>query len=320
MGGSASSGSPVLVTGLPRSGTSWVGKMLEASGAVTYVNEPLNPDHPPGHSPGVLAQSPEHQFQYICRDNEQLWAPAFTKTIALRYGVGAELRRNRAPYDLARMAKYVVSFNAGRLRGRRPLIDDPFATFSTRWLVERMGVRALVLVRNPIALVGSWRRFGWSFQPHELLEQPLLIRDLVPDPEPLRALERSDDHVAKIAELWRVAYAAIDQIRGMPGIVIRTYEELVSDPMTKFEELYDAFDLPWTAKASGEIRAATTATGDAERGFAWSLKGGLSRTAYRPMDSKQALTSHVGRITEEDTQRVREITGAVADRFFPPSL
>jgi hypothetical protein len=31
-----------------------VGKMLEASGALVYVNEPLNPQHPPGRSPGVL--------------------------------------------------------------------------------------------------------------------------------------------------------------------------------------------------------------------------------------------------------------------------
>ena len=39
--------SPILVTGLPRSGTSWVGKMLAASGELVYVNEPLNPQHPP---------------------------------------------------------------------------------------------------------------------------------------------------------------------------------------------------------------------------------------------------------------------------------
>jgi hypothetical protein len=28
--------------------------MLEASGALVYVNEPLNPQYPPGRSPGVL--------------------------------------------------------------------------------------------------------------------------------------------------------------------------------------------------------------------------------------------------------------------------
>jgi hypothetical protein len=36
-------GGPILVTGMPRTATSWVGKMLEAGGALVYVSEPLNP-------------------------------------------------------------------------------------------------------------------------------------------------------------------------------------------------------------------------------------------------------------------------------------
>src|SRR5690606_37762519 len=117
---------PVLVTGLPRSGTSWVGKMLAAGGGLVYVNEPLNPQRPPGRSPGVLDATVTHRFQYICRDNEHEWLRAFTDTVALRYRFRAELRRNRAPSDLARMIKYGSAFTVGRLTGRRALLDDPF--------------------------------------------------------------------------------------------------------------------------------------------------------------------------------------------------
>jgi len=53
---------PIVVTGMARSGTSWVGKLLQASGELTYVNEPLNPDHPPGRSPGVLDASVEQGY------------------------------------------------------------------------------------------------------------------------------------------------------------------------------------------------------------------------------------------------------------------
>ena len=75
MGAAQDRPGPLLVTGLPRTGTSWVGKMLELSNAVVYVNEPLNPQHPPGHSPGVLDARVTHRFQYICADNEQDWLP-----------------------------------------------------------------------------------------------------------------------------------------------------------------------------------------------------------------------------------------------------
>lgn len=51
----ASGQEPVVVTGIPRSGTSWVGKMLQASGELTYINEPLNPRIPLGVRPGSCA-------------------------------------------------------------------------------------------------------------------------------------------------------------------------------------------------------------------------------------------------------------------------
>jgi hypothetical protein len=307
------------VTGLPRSGTSWVGKMLECSGAVTYVNEPLNPEHPPGRSPGVLAVEPDHVFQYICADNDTDWLPAFHDTVALRYGVTAELRRNRGAYDLARLAKYSSAFAWGRAKGRRALIDDPFAVFSTRWFAERVGVRALVLVRDPVALVGSWRRLGWTFRPRELLDQPLLMRDLIGDAQPLRDVADSPDDLAKIATLWRATYAAIDGIRDVPGVHIRCYEDLVRNPQAEFRALYDALDLPWTEAARSGIEAATTKPGDSRKGFAWTWRGGPSRTAFRPMDAQTALAAHVGRMSEEDAARVRDITSDVARRFYPPA-
>jgi hypothetical protein len=117
---------PLLVTGMPRTATSWVGKMLEASGALVYVNEPLNPQHPPGRSPGVLLADVEHAFQYISEENERVWLPAFQDTVRLRFHPLAELRRNHRPYDVARTIKYAAGFGLGRLRGapgpaRRPL-------------------------------------------------------------------------------------------------------------------------------------------------------------------------------------------------------
>ena len=88
---SADGGAPLLVTGMPRTATSWVGKMLEASGALVYVNEPLNPQHPPGRSPGVLRADVSHAFQYISEENERVWLPAFRDTVRLRFHPLAEL-------------------------------------------------------------------------------------------------------------------------------------------------------------------------------------------------------------------------------------
>lgn len=242
---------PILVTGLPRSGTSWVGKMLEASGRVVYVNEPLNPQHPPGRTPGVLNADVTHQFQYICADNEDDFAPGFRKTIALQYGLAAELRRNRGLYDLGRLAKYATTFTLGRLRHRRAMLDDPYAVLSVRWFVEKLGARVVVLVRDPVALVGSWRQLGWRAHLDELLTQPLLMRDLLRNRErELRSAAESGDELAKAAVLWRVVHEIIEtRYRDLPGVTIARYEDLAREPVNGFAGLYRFFGLEFADRA-----------------------------------------------------------------------
>ncbi|MGH3601951.1 MAG: sulfotransferase [Pseudonocardiaceae bacterium] len=311
---------PMLVTGLPRTGTSWVGKMLELSNAVVYVNEPLNPQHPPGHSPGVLDARVTHRFQYICADNEQDWLPAFRRTAALRYGLRAELRRNRSAYDLARMVKYLTAFRTGRAAGRRALFDDPFAVLSAAWFTERLDAAGVVLIRDPVALVGSWRRLGWTVYFHELLEQPLLMRDLLgPYDERMRALVGSEDDVAKIALLWCAVYDALGRLCAEnPALHLVQYESLATDPVSQFQQLYAVFGLPWDERIRSALVAATTGTGDVTNSHRWTLRGGVSRTAYRPMDSKASLGSYRDRLTAEEIDRVQDLTADVATRLRLP--
>jgi len=309
---------PLLVTGLPRTGTSWVGKMLEASGEVVYVNEPLNPRHPPGHSPGVLNGPVTSRFQYICPDNEQPWIRAFGDTVRLRYRFGPELRRNHGPYDLARMVKYGSAFTIGRLRGRRALLDDPFAVLSSAWLAERIGCRGVVLVRDPVSFVGSWRKLGWTAHLHELLEQPLLVRDLLgPYADDMRALSDSDDWLAKNALLWRLTYDVVDRWRGtVPGLEVWRYEDIARDPENRFRDLYAALGLTWSEGARARIAAATSAGRVEGQAHAWSLRGGPSRTAFRPMDSRAGLDTFRDRLTAEEIARVRELTSDVSARYY----
>jgi hypothetical protein len=104
--------------------------------------------------------------------------------VRLRYHVGAELRRNRSSYDLARMARYATSLLLGRVLGRRVLVDDPYAMLASEWLADRVGCR-VVVVRDPAAIAASWKRLGWTTDLGELLHQPALMRDWL---EPYRGL------------------------------------------------------------------------------------------------------------------------------------
>jgi Sulfotransferase family len=311
---------PVVVTGMARAGTSWVGKLLLASGELTYINEPLNPDHPPGRSPGVLDAAVERHYQYISQESEDGWLGPFAETLALRYHVGAELRQNRSPYDLARMVRYAVSFLGGRLRGRRALLDDPYALLASGWLAERFGCRVVVVARDPAAMVASWKRLGWTTHLGELLDQPALMRDWL---EPFRAeLEAvaatPDDLPGRVGTLWRLLYlVAAEYERRHPGVRIVRYEDLVADPLGSFAELYAWLGLRFDERARRAVVRSTTGSAQ-RRAHRWSLsRGGLSKTGYRPMDSRANLVAWRRQLGAEELARVRALTADVADRWYP---
>jgi Sulfotransferase family len=322
---SAARGGPILVTGMPRTATSWVGKMLEASGALVYVNEPMNPQHPPGRSPGVLRADVDHAFQYISEDNERDWLPAFRDTVRLRFHPLAELRRNHRPYDLARTVKYTAGFAVGRLRGRRALLDDPYAVFAAPWLARRVGCRVVVTVRDPVATVSSWRRLGWTPRLAELLAQPALVRDrlarFTPDLE--AAVAGDDDRADGIGQaslLWRVIYGTVAGYRDeVPGLEVVRHEDLSADPVPAFAALYDRLELPFGPGAEQAIRAATSA-GSGGGAMRWSVSsGGVSKTAARRLDSRANLQVWRERLTDDEVARIRDLTADVACSFgYPP--
>src|SRR6185437_15144799 len=45
---------PILLTGMHRSGGSWVAEISEAAGGAVHVDDAFNPHHPRGLTPGIL--------------------------------------------------------------------------------------------------------------------------------------------------------------------------------------------------------------------------------------------------------------------------
>ena len=99
---------------------------------------------------------------------------------------------------------------------------------------------------------------------------------------------------------------------------VPVYGDLILSPMDGFSDLYGRFGLTWSDDAARRVREATTEKAGAEQGsHRWSLRGGLSRTAYRPMGASTALSTYRSRLTEAEVERVRELTAEVAARVLP---
>jgi hypothetical protein len=300
--------SPILVTGAHRTGTTWVGKMLAASGEAGYISEPLNVLH----RPGVLSAPVQRWYTYICAENEAEFLPGLRQTLAFQYHPWAEVRSLRSRKDVLRMGRDWNIFLRGRLSRQRPLLKDPFAVFSAPWFAERLDCRVVITVRHPAAFASSLKRLDWPFDFQDLLDQPLLMRDwLGPfEADMRRLLETPGDIVAQGSLLWRMVYAVVDQMRrSHPQFIVVRHEDLSIDPVAGYRKLYDALGLTFTPQAQEAIIAASSSENPKEVS---------SKTAFDVrVDSRANLQNWKRRLQPEELERIYELTQDVVGLYYP---
>jgi len=297
---------PILVTGGHRTGTTWVGRMLTASGETAYISEPLNVLH----RPGVMRAPVQRWYTYICPDNEADYLPALRQTLACHYQLGAELASLRSRKDLMRMGRDWATFLKGRVFHLRPLLKDPFALFSIPWFAERLGCQVVITVRHPAAFASSLMRYKWVFQLEDLLAQPMLMRDwLEPYREEMEAMP-TGDVIGRASLLWKMAYRTVYDLRLKdPEYQVVRHEDLSLDPIQGFRHLYAALGLQFTRQAQRAVQASSSSENPKE----------LSASAVHAfqLDSRANLYNWKRRLSVEEIQRVRQITGEVAACYYP---
>jgi hypothetical protein len=299
-------GRPILVTGSPRSGTTWVGEMLAAAPGVVHFFEPFSV---------ASRRSPCYPrfttwFTHVAAENEGPYRERIARLVELRYPWRAELRE-RGPAGLPGTVRRSLNFWRRRRRGERPLLKDPIAILSAEWLAAAFDTQNVVLIRHPCAFVASINRLGWRTSFAGLLGQPLLVRDLLAPLEgELRRLAESEhDLIENGAMLWKVIYHAILGYRHRhPDWVFARHEDLAREPLAQFELLYARLGLAMDDRAREAIRRHCYG----ERGAA---EGRLVHQLTR--DSRATVDAWRGSLDPGQEARVRALVGGVARHFYP---
>ncbi len=166
-------GRPVLVTGQHRSGSTWVGKTLAASDQLGYIKEPFNPLQ----RPGICSARPDYWFPYVHDDDPGRWQEALKKTLSFEYDLAAEIESISSIRDTLRMVRDFTSFTWKRWHGRRPLMKDPIALFSSEWIAKTFDADVILLIWHTAAFISSLLRLQWEFPFDHLANQATLMED-----------------------------------------------------------------------------------------------------------------------------------------------
>ncbi|MBN2044474.1 MAG: glycosyltransferase [Anaerolineales bacterium] len=298
---------PILVTGVHRSSTTWVGKMLAANKDYAYVSEPLNVLH----RRGVMRKPVQHWYTYICDENEDLLLSSFYETMQLRYHTWLELGDLRSLKDAGRLMRDWMNFTIGRKRGRQVLLKDPFALFSAEWFSRRLGCEVVIAVRHPAAFVSSLKRLNWPFQFEDLLAQPLLMSDWL-EPfrsEMIQAEKNPEDIIGQASLLWRMIYHVVWEFQqNNPHFHIVRHEDLSLNPLQEFQSLYRAMGVPFTRGVAETIHKSTNPGNPTELP--------LESIHSVNLDSKTNIKNWQNRLKPEEIDRVRELTEEISQRYY----
>jgi hypothetical protein len=298
---------PILITGAHRSGTTWVGKMLAASGEAVYISEPLNL----WHRPGILRAPVNHWYTYICEQNQDDYLPAFQETLRLQYHVLEDIKSFRRLKDLPHMLQDSSSFFLGSIQDKRPLLKDPFAVFSTPWFEKALDCQVIITVRHPAAIASSLKRLDWSFDFEHLLAQPLLMNDLLePYYDDMQAMARNpQDIIGQSGLLWRIIYQVVAQYESKyPQFQVVRHEDLSLDPIDSFSSLYNILDLSFSAHVKQVIIKSSSQNNPGER---------ADRSIYAiRLNSQANLNNWKRRLDPDEITRLRSLTKDTAAIYY----
>jgi len=298
---------PILVTGSHRSGTGWVAEILTAAprSSLAYVWEPFSLEV----RPGICAAAFEFWFTYVCEANESRYRPAIADTLAFRYRPAAEFRSLRSPKDVARMPRDWWRTASRRRQGAVAVMKDPIAVFSAPWLAARFDMDVVVMSRHPAACANSILQKGWRHPFSHFTAQPLLMQQQLSGyREDLERFASAEQPLLDQAILlWNVIHGSISRFQeAYPDWTFARHEDLSTDPLGGFADLYRRFDLDWDERVAEKVRTHSAPDNPSE----------TADPSSHHRDSRRAIRAWRERLSADEISKVRAATESIASRFY----
>jgi hypothetical protein len=248
----------VLIAGVPRSGTTWVGQALGKTDGAVYVNEP-DGDHDPfafrarlGHRVAPALAPGDTDADY-----ERLWRGALAGG---RYSRSFRDRAARAVYARTPISDRWEAWLGGRVSptlrlaaalaeprvaapdARHVVVKSVRAELALEWIVDTFGPRVLVVERHPLNVLASWIELDFVRDRREADAVAGFAHrewDLAPPPADASRLVTQAWYFGVLASALREAS------RRHPDWTVVTHEHLCVDTERRFADLAAALGLAW---------------------------------------------------------------------------
>jgi len=303
----------ILVTGAPRSGTTFLGEMINLSKNVLYIWEPFNSNFRKGinyYYPYCGDSTNQKKRDYLLEiikntlDLKNLRASIkinnednFIKSLVKKIGL------NRTYFRYLRTKTKYFIFKYDFI-----LIKDPVAIFLSELLISEFDFQVIISVRKPEPIIKSRLNLGWDFDFIWWLSQEDLNKDLLSN-----SLYNSEnfyeDNIAKAAVHWNIIYnyAHMLKQRYPKNVKIVLQENIQSNPIGEFKSLYNYLGLSFKNSIKEKINRMTNGSRNVIQ---------TKNVAKIKKRNLKTVNEYKGYFKTSDLSIIREITKRTKNLFY----
>jgi hypothetical protein len=260
----------VLVLGVPRSGTTWIGQALGRSRGAVYVHEPDGATDPFAFRAQMRDGTTHYPVLHAgdeAREHERLWFGAFAG--GKRPGTVRDRIARRAYARVSDRDKVAARSTGGlsiemrvsermavpRVRddsARAIVVKSVNAALSAEWIYERWTPAVLVVERDLRNVIASWLALGFGGT------IPKVYATVVAEAAErwdLTLPDYEDPMMRSIAFCAVTMLALHDGVRAHPEWCVVSHEELCTDSASQLAGAATRLGLEWTEEADAFVRA-----------------------------------------------------------------
>lgn len=224
----------VLLTGSPRSGTTWISEVFSRQPGILVANEPLHP----GSEHATRAGFTWRTF----------------KEADAHWPTGADYIDHIASGRLLTPQMLIDNTPIGILKSRRVFLKCVRANRIMPWLLKATNLSCFIIViRNPYSVISSQMKHS-EFEAVDKVSDYDLEYISQHRPDLIEWVRNLSGEPASRALTWAIDQVATQAAWGHPNVKLLHYEHLIRDPANSFAELFDfcsvtpASDLEATVK------------------------------------------------------------------------
>lgn len=266
---------PILVTGVPRSGTTWTGRALSFSSGSLLVHEP---DNEYNNIYSFIAKRNRKRIPFLEAEDvdtsiQRFWdfffnhnllpTSWFGRSVFLIFSdVLAKCFNKHILFDHKHqiekyepinrtLGKYIRDYQKYMSATHR-IIKSVHCCLCLPFIDHYFRPKIVIIFRHPANVIASYIRLNLSDGDLKLFRQRTLVeRYLKPYIVDINRLQHPLSYMG--LQVAIIYYVIEQQLKKYEDWISTTHELLCSDPLIKFQQLYNKLDLEWNSAAENFI-------------------------------------------------------------------